>query len=157
MKNSIKVIAIASLFLTSSLISCQSSSEEVDNAKEDVRDANEDVKEANEELNIAEQEYMQDVENFRAEITSRIDANNKEVAELKESISNENSKLRSIHEKELAELEAKNEELKQKMDDYKGESKGREKWETFKKEFGYDMDELGKSLKNLGVKNVKKK
>ena len=39
-----------------------------------------------------------------------------------------------------------------KMDNYKEE--GKEKWEVFKVEFNNDMDNLGKTFKDLTVKNV---
>jgi hypothetical protein len=42
--------------------------------------------------------------------------------------------------------------MKMKMDNYKEE--GKDKWEIFKTEFSHDMDALGKSFKDLTVKNV---
>jgi len=42
---------------------------------------------------------------------------------------------------------------KVKISKYKND--GNEKWESFKREFNYDMDELGQSLKDLGENNVK--
>jgi hypothetical protein len=39
------------------------------------------------------------------------------------------------------------------LESYKDE--GKEKWESFKKEFNHDMDELGKSIKDLFKDNVK--
>ena len=43
--------------------------------------------------------------------------------------------------------------LKKKLDDYK--ATGKEDWESFKKEFNHDMDELGKAFKNFSINNVK--
>ncbi len=39
------------------------------------------------------------------------------------------------------------------MNDYKAE--GKEKWEIFKAEFSHDMDGIGKTFKDVTVKNVK--
>ena len=46
----------------------------------------------------------------------------------------------------IEKLEAKNQELKSKINNYDGNETG---WTTFKKDFNRDMDEMGKNIKDL--------
>ena len=55
--------------------------------------------------------------------------------------------------KKIAELNLKNSDMKKKLSDFKTDSKSQ--WEAFKTEFNSDMEQLGKSLKNLTVDNEK--
>jgi len=91
---------------------------------------------------------------YRAEQEKKINANKKEIADLrskKDKIKKENL---SKYESRIDELEKKNNELNKKIiSDYKDE--GKEKWESFKKEFNHDMDELGQSLKDVFRDNIK--
>lgn len=50
-------------------------------------------------------------------------------------------------------IEQKNKNLKIKMDSYKNDVDS--DWQSFKREFSHDMDELGKSLKDFTVNNKK--
>jgi hypothetical protein len=43
--------------------------------------------------------------------------------------------------------------MRKKIEEYRTERK--DNWEAFKKEFNHDMDDLGKSIKNITVKNTK--
>jgi len=61
--------------------------------------------------------------------------------------------MRADYEKNLNELEQKNKNLKMKMAEY--QDSGKDNWESFKREFNHDMDELGKSLKNFTDNNKK--
>jgi hypothetical protein len=51
----------------------------------------------------------------------------------------------------LAELEQKNNELKDKLMEFKEDETT--KWKSFKNEFNRDMNDLGSSLKNFTIKN----
>ena len=51
-----------------------------------------------------------------------------------------------------SDLENKNTELKNKLNEYKEVST--DKWAIFKKEFDHDMNELGEALKNLTSNNI---
>lgn len=57
------------------------------------------------------------------------------------------------YEKIINDLERKNDDLKAKISTYKDNSK--DAWESFKREFSHDMEELGESLKDLSENNVK--
>ena len=91
---------------------------------------------------------------YRLEQEKKIIENDKLIKELKTK-KNEVKKEKLInYENKIKELEKKNNELRKKIVvNYKDE--GVNKWESFKKEFNHDMDELGQSLKNLFKDNVK--
>jgi hypothetical protein len=85
---------------------------------------------------------------YRAEQEKKIAENKKTIADLrlkKDKVKKENL---SEYETKIDKLEQKNNELNKKiMSNYKDE--GKEKWDSFKKKFNHDMDELGHSLKDL--------
>ena len=91
---------------------------------------------------------------YRLEQEKKIAENDKLIKELKTK-KNEVKKEKLInYENKIKELEKKNNELRKKIVvNYKDE--GVNKWESFKKEFNHDIDELGQSLKNLFKDNVK--
>ena len=140
------ILAVAAVAMVSGtvLTSCSTSSEKLEDAKENV------VK-ANKELDNANEEYLADVENYKKEITAKINGNKKSIAEFDERIAKEKKEVKADYKKKMAELRKQNSDLKKKMDDYKIE--GKEKWESFKNEFNHDMDELGKAVKDLVVDN----
>jgi hypothetical protein len=96
-------------------------------------------------------ELEKDIKKFRTATFEKIEDNNVRISELKENIKNDKSALKSVHEKQVIDLQARNNDLKMRLDNYKGE----DKWEDFKKEFEHDMNEIGSSLKDLTVSNTK--
>ena len=68
-------------------------------------------------------------------------------------IAKEKSQIKEEYNKQIAELEKKNMEMKKRMDEYNGESQ--DQWDRFKSEFNRDMDQLGTALSNLTVRNNK--
>jgi len=91
---------------------------------------------------------------YRAEQEKKINENTKEIAELRTKRDKIKKENLSKYESRIDELEKKNNELRKKINsDYKDE--GKEKWESFKKEFSHDMDELGQSLKDVFRDNIK--
>ncbi|OFY87404.1 MAG: hypothetical protein A3F72_04170 [Bacteroidetes bacterium RIFCSPLOWO2_12_FULL_35_15] len=90
---------------------------------------------------------------YRAEQEKKITDNEKKIAELKAKKDKVKKEKLAAYESKIDNLEKKNKEMKKKiMANYKDE--GKEKWESFKKEFNHDMDELGQSLKDLFKDNV---
>lgn len=147
MKNSIPTLVVSMLLMAVAIFSgCESSETKVDNAKADVTTANEALAKAN-------AEYLADVEAYRKEKAELIAANDSSIVALKSKIANEKKEVKADYEKKITELEQKNRDLKTKIGDYKDEDK--ERWESFKREFNHDMDELGKALKDLTVNNKK--
>lgn len=123
-------------------VGCNSSTKNLEDAK------TESVK-AETELKIAEKEYLEDLREYRIAKANEILENEKRIAEYK-ALKVENKV--AINEK-IDAIEKKNNELKTKMENYKDD--GEENWKTFKSEFNRDMDELGKALKDLTIKNNK--
>lgn len=139
------MLGVFALTATFAITSCNSSA---DNLEEAQQDANE----ANEALNQANEDYLADIENYRTETNALIDVNDSLILDFK-------AKLRVAHKEndpaaksEIEELEQKNNDMREKMRDYKGE--GKDNWTIFKEEFSHDMDELGEALKGLTEKNA---
>ena len=91
---------------------------------------------------------------YRTEQEKKIFENDKIIANLKTKKNQVKKEKLTNYETKINELEKKNNELRKKIIvNYKDQ--GVNKWESFKKEFNHDMDELGQSLKNLFKDNVK--
>ena len=146
MKKSILVFTSVTLLSGMVFLGCESSSEKVDTAEQAVTDANNELEQAN-------QEYLADIENYRTETSSKIEANNQSIADFNLRIAKEKKEVKEDYKKKIAELESKNSDMKKKMDEYKAD--GKEKWEAFKTEFSHDMDELGKAFTDLTINNTK--
>ncbi|MCM2301458.1 MAG: peptidase M23 [Flavobacteriaceae bacterium] len=140
MRKSILRLTACIFVIGATLISCNTSSEKVDNAEKNVLKAHEN-------LNKANQEYLADVENYRKETADKIAANDKSIAEFKARIADEKIDAQIAYQKKIIALEQKNSDLKKRIDGYKAESK--EQWELFKAEFSKDMDELGTAFVNF--------
>lgn len=140
MKNSILVLAISTLTIGSFFIGCNTPSEKVENAVEKVNDANRDLAKANEN-------YNNDVNNYKKEEAAKIAANEQSIVEFKARIANEKKDAKEKYLKEIANLEQKNSDMKKQIDDYKADSK--ENWVIFRTKFSHDMDELGKAFKSF--------
>jgi hypothetical protein len=138
---------LLSFFLTTILlISCASPSEKVENAKEDVVDANN-------KLDTAIKNYQADINAYKIETASKIAANELAIKNFNSKIENEKKELRASYLSKIEVLEKKNRDLKNKLDNYQDD--GNDKWRTFKAEFGKEMDDLGKSIKDLASKDNK--
>lgn len=142
------MFAAVSLF-----VSCDSNSSKVQDAKEKVQDEKKDLKNAEQELARAEADSISKFEEFRKEYLQMISDNEKTMADLKVRIKTEKKEMRAKLEKEVDALEKKNMELKMKLNEYKYD--GKSEWQSFKKEFKHDMEELGHAVKDLTVKNTK--
>jgi hypothetical protein len=138
---------VLSFFLTTILlISCASPSEKVENAKEEVLDANN-------KLDTAIKNYQADINAYKIETASKIAANELAIKNFNSKIENEKKELRASYLSKIEVLEKKNRDLKNKLDNYQDD--GNDKWRTFKAEFGKEMDDLGKSIKDLASKDNK--
>lgn len=114
---------------------------------ENVQDAKEDVTQAKEDLVKAQEAYAADVELFRLEMDKQIIANEKEIAAINLKLENSKNEMRAEYKEEVATLERKNRDMKNKIHNYRTNSK--ENWQSFKAEFNKDMNELGMALRNL--------
>ena len=83
----------------------------------------------------------------------QITANEQLIADLKLYSKNKKAEVKAEYDKSINDLETQNEVLKARVEAQKEAND--EKWESFKTEFKHDMNELGKSLRDLGKDNVK--
>lgn len=153
MKKSIFILAAATLLTGTVLTSCKSNAEKENDALENVQDANQDLENAqtetvtdaaNTKANEAEWQA------FKAEVNANIAKKEARIAGLKSDLKKQGKALDASYEKSVAELEAKNEAMKAKLNDYETTQTD---WNEFKREFNSDMSDLGESLKNLTVNN----
>ena len=142
-KTILSTVMIVSMTLIM-LTGCTSSSKKVKFAKENVAYAKENVVDANQKLNQA---VLDSVQDYKKHTEEKLLDNEKSLALYKGKIASEKIENRAKFQKEWAALAKRNEQMKQKLENYSEEKDG--KWETFKKKFDYDMDELGKSFKEL--------
>ncbi|MGD0338263.1 MAG: hypothetical protein ABSB78_05690 [Bacteroidota bacterium] len=141
MKYSIFVFAVIGFMTGTLLTGCGKTSEQkVENAKENVGDAKQELKDTR-------TEYLIEWQTFKFESKQTIEANEKRIDAFKEKMEEAGHKAKAKYRKEVAVLEQKNRDLKKKLEEYKDE--GQSKWEEFKTNFNRDMDEIGKTMKDL--------
>jgi molybdopterin converting factor small subunit len=109
--------------------------------------------EIKEDLSETKEVYIEKYEDFKKEAERKIAENEIKINALKDQIKSENKKTKANVEKNLKDLEAKNQLFKDKLNNFKDE--GEAKWETFKIEFNQDMDNLGQALKDFSENNIK--
>lgn len=133
-------LAVTALVAVSS---CTSAADKVIKAEQDVIDANAALDKAN-------QEYLEDIAEYREATADDITYNDSLIVSLKSKskVSGKNSD--PYYDEEIAKLEKRNAEMKKKMDDYEGD--GPDNWTKFKEEFATDMQELGSSIRDLAKK-----
>lgn len=142
MKNS---ILIFSAFITVTLLTgCFSSEEKKENAEKEAVEANKALEKAN-------KEYLEEVKAYKAE-TERVIENNKErIADLKLQAAKEKESVRTENLRRIEELERQNNNLKNKLFDYR--ENDHDKWDEFKSGFNQDMDELREAIAEFPPKN----
>jgi predicted nucleic acid-binding Zn-ribbon protein len=142
MKNSMLIITTLVAFT----LSCNSPERKVENAKQD-------LKEAKAELSQEQKDSVENFLNFKRESEERIFANEQTIQAYKDRMKTDKRKIKKADQKRIDELEQRNIDMRKKIEDY--QANGKDNWEAFKQEFNHDMDDLGKALKNLTVKNTK--
>src|ERR1700741_2038982 len=91
---------------------------------------------------------LEDYKKYKKETEKKILENEKKIADLKIKKLDGTKEENERYTKKVAALEEKNRELKKRINDYPNSKNA--KWDSFKREFNHDMDELGKALKDLG-------
>jgi hypothetical protein len=97
-----------------------------------------------------------DYQRYKKEEEVKIRNNEKTIADLRADLAKDNQANRDKYNQRISKLEQKNNELKKKIEEYKEDKNDSPRWNSFKKDFGKSMDELGQSMKDL-VKDYKKK
>lgn len=153
MNKSIFTIAVA-IVITSAAIftNCESSAQKADNAQAKVEDAKADLKDAQKDANAAVQKAASAEEwaVFKSETELKIKNNETLVTELKAKMKSSGKTLDAMYAKSIEALEQRNKDLNARLIAY---DKSQSDWESFKREFNHDMDELGQAFKDLTVNN----
>lgn len=146
---SIKRIFFA-VMLLAGMVSCTSTpkdeAEKVENAKENVMKAQSD-------LDNARADSAKEYQAYKDASQLRILENEKMITDLKEAIRQEKAETRSVHQKEIDQLDAQNAKLKVRMNEFKQDSKVA--WEKIKVGFNNDMDKLGAAISSITLKTKK--
>lgn len=139
MKNSILILG--SILLGSiALTGCYTSSEEK-------VDAEKEVVEANKALEDARKAYLEEVNAYKTENEKLIQKNQERIEELKILIEMQKKEVKSINLKSIEELERQNNNLKNKLYDYK--ESDATNWNGFKSEFMKELKELNSNIEEF--------
>ncbi|MBL3657168.1 MULTISPECIES: sll1863 family stress response protein [Fulvivirga] len=106
-----------------------------------------------EDMIQAKDDYLTEIEQYKAEMSSKIDENERVISAYKDSVDTGPRFNKMEYKVEINHLETKNNELKDRLNDYETDGES-DDWQTFKSEFNHDMDEMGTSFKNLFERNV---
>jgi chromosome segregation ATPase len=150
------VIALA-MFLNFSgmiLISCQSTTEKEEKATEEVQEAKHELADVKKDIRADSVEAVKTEEwrIFRNEADARIRSNDIRIAALKRKMEKPGNKMDTDYPQSILDLEKKNKDLQDRMNAYE---KNQSDWESFKREYNHDMEELGEALKDFRVNNKK--
>jgi vacuolar-type H+-ATPase subunit H len=154
MKIRFLLLSATALLVTGILTSCQSPETKVEAAEEKVQDAKDDLNDVKKEakqdaIKVANEEEWSA---FKSETERNIKNNETYIADLKKRMRKSGKSMDSAYDKKISEWEQRNKDLELKMNNYQNTKSD---WESFKREFNHDMDELGKALKNITVDNKK--
>lgn len=147
MKKRIFTSVIAMFVFATAFVSCKPATKDEVEATENVKEANEEYVEAKKAATAEEWEA------FKKSGDSIIAINNERIAELKLKMKKTGKTIDTKYEKSIDVLEQKNKDLKVKMETYKNDKNA--DWQSFKREFNHDMDNLGQAFKDLSVNNNK--
>lgn len=134
-----KSILILTITAVTIFTSCKSAQQRETTAKENVVNANENLKDT--KISNAN-EWLE----FKTESLKKISDNDNKIADLKVQMNKPGKTFDGLYRTRIEKLEAKNKELKSKINNYDGNETG---WTTFKNDFNRDMDEMGKNIKDL--------
>ena len=145
--DSVKFIATG-VCLTLLLSACQQPKEKVGIAIEKVANVNRSLMEATREIRPAWQEAWL---KFKRENDTDIAENERLITELRKDVGKANTRFRASYNVRIDELERRNNELRDRTDNYRDE--GDSKWVAFKHGSKRDMDNLKALLKKTTIKN----
>jgi hypothetical protein len=154
MKKSIFTLAVITCIAGTVMISCKPATKEQKESQAKVELAKDNLEDAKKGLSIANQTASdEELKAFKNSGDSLIRINDLRIIGLKLNIKNTGSTIDTKYQENIAILEQKNKDLKVKMDAYKNDVDS--DWQSFKREFKHDTDEIGKALKDLAVDNKK--
>ncbi len=153
MKKIMITLAASVLIITGSVFTgCKSQTQKEKDAQAEVQDARDNLNKAQNNANAVELKAATDEEwaAFKSDAELKIKNNDVRIAELKVQMNKPGALFDGIYKKRILALEQQNHDLRLRIDAY---DRNNTDWETFKREFNHDMDELGNALKDLTVNN----
>jgi hypothetical protein len=154
MKKSIFTLAVITCVTGTVMISCKPTTKEEKESQEKVEIARDNVEDAKDSLDVAKKAATEkEWEAFKNSGDSIIRINNLRIAGLKLKMKNTGESIDTKYQNNIAVMEQKNKDLKVKMDAYKNDMNS--DWQSFKREFKHDTDEIGQALKDLTINNKK--
>ena len=144
MKKSILIMSIGILMTSIALSGCQSSTNKTQNAKDNMLGEKIGTVDSVNSIGQVQQDSITAFQNFKEESEAKLESYQDTITSLKGKIAKEGKIAKVKYEKKLAVIEQKNNDLKQKLEDFKYDGQG--KWVTFKTEFNHNMDDLGDAL-----------
>jgi len=154
MKKIIFLLTITTFIVGTTLVSCKSTTKEEIESQEKVDVAEQNLKDAKDSLVVAKKAATaEEWQTFKDQTDSVISYNEAQIAELKLKMQKTGKSVDAKYQKNIEILEQKNKDLKVKADTYKNDANS--DWQSFKREFNHDMDEIGQAFKNVTVDNKK--
>lgn len=153
MKNKFFTILIATSFAAGTFFTaCQPSLTKEEAAQAKVEEAEQALEVARKDAEIEAQKVASADEwlTFKTESEVKISEYEIRIKALKTQMKKQGKTLDDLYKQRIEQLEQKIADLKTRMNDYEDNQTG---WETFKREFNHDMNELGNALKDLTVDN----
>lgn len=134
-----KSILILAILAGTIFTSCKSAAQKETAAKQNLVEAKQDLKDT--KIDNANEWLV-----FKAESEAKILDNEKRIGELKVKMNKPGNTFDGLYRTRIEKLEAKNIELKSKLNSYDGNET---EWKTFKSDFNRDMNEIGNNIKDL--------
>ena len=136
------------------IIGCKSTTKEEIESQDRVEVAEQNLKDAKDSLVVAKKAATaEEWQNFKDQTDSVIRYNEAQIAELKVRMQKTGKSVDVKYQKNIEILEQKNMQLKVKADTYRNDANS--DWQSFKREFNHDMDEIGQAFKDVTVDNKK--
>ena len=144
---------VALLILAQAIFTgCQSSNDKLEAANKKVEEERKELQEAKQDAN-AEAVKVANAEEwrvFKTESEVKIKENQERIDELRAKMKKPGQTFDEMYAKKIDNLEQKNKDLRTKIGGYETNQSD---WESFKREFNHDMDELGQAIRDLTVNN----
>lgn len=154
MKKTILSLVISSFIVATSIVSCKSTTKEEIESQEKVDVAEQNLKDAKDSLVVAKKAATaEEWQTFKNQKDSVISYNENKIAELKLKMQKTGESVDAKYQKNIDALEQKNRDLKVKADTYRNDANS--DWQSFKREFKHDVDEIGQAFKDVTVDNKK--
>ena len=153
MKSLVINFLVALLILAQAIFTgCQSSNDKLEAANKKVEEERKELQEAKQDAN-AEAVKVANAEEwrvFKTESEVKIKENQERIDELRAKMKKPGQTFDEMYAKKIDNLEQKNKDLRTKIGGYETNQSD---WESFKREFNHDMDELGQAIRDLTVNN----